>query len=257
MDRTIEPAFEKPTLPTERDERGWLGAVMATAAGLLRAPGRSFIVVPESIRHARVLGFIATMRLPLWGALILWMMVRAFTRTEPEAWQPTALGQVLDVALVDALSLWLLLLVPLGFPLLYFVAGLLAHVSLGLTGGARQSIGASMRAFGYTAAPALFVISVLDLLLYSGFFGNAARSGFSGPEIYAVILGGAVAVHSVFFAVALARTHRATMVRAILTAVLPVIFFGGVTMGRALLHLERFPFVAAPEPSPYAPILIK
>jgi hypothetical protein len=224
----------------------------------MRRPGASFSGVPDSIDHARVLGFVVSLRLPLWAVLLAVLVVTRFTRAEPEPWSPTALGQVLDVALVEALSLWLLLLVPIGVPLLYFLGGIFAHVALGLTGGARQSIGASMRAFGYSAAPAWLVISTLDLALYLGLFADRKPWGasFDGPELYAVVLAAVMAVHYVALSIALARTHQVGLARSLLTALLPLAVFAGATFGRASLELERFPFVPRPEPSPYAPILL-
>jgi hypothetical protein len=257
MDRTDEAEPLSRTLPTEAARNlKWWRAVIRTAGHLARSPGRSFQRVPEAIPHARVLGFVATLRLPLWGLLIAVLVSQWVMRAEPEHWRPTALGQVIDVALVEALSVWILLMVPVGLPLLYFVAGLLAHIALGLTGGTRQSIGATMRAFGYTAAPALLVISGLDLLLYLGVFADPVPTAFGGPELYACILGCALAGHYVLLAIAVARTHRVGLARGLLTALVPVIFFAAVTLGRAGLELERFPFVPPPQPSPYGPIIV-
>ena len=45
--------------------------------------------------------------------------------------------------LARVLSLWILLMIPVGLPLLYFIEGLVAHVGVALTGGASRSIGAS------------------------------------------------------------------------------------------------------------------
>jgi hypothetical protein len=229
-----------------------------TFGQLLRRPGASFSGVPDTIAHGRVLGFVATLRLPLWGVLLVLLVTGRLMRSEPEPWGPTALGQLIDVALVDALSLWTLLLVPIGIPLLYFLGGIFAHMALGLTGGARQSIGATMRAFGYTAAPAWLVISGLDLALYFGWFDDRKDYGasFDGPELYAVVLGAVLVLHYLLFSIALARTHQISIVRTLLTALLPLAVFAGVTFGRGCLELERFPFVPRPEPSPYSPILL-
>jgi hypothetical protein len=114
-----------------------------------------------------------------------------------------------------------------------------------------------MRAFGYTAAPALLVISGLDLALHLGSFGGSYRESFGGPEIYTCVLGVVLVFHFAYLAVALARTHRVSLLRAMTTALLPILFFAGVTLGRASLELERFPFVAPPQPSPYQPIIIE
>ncbi len=243
-------------LPNELGGKPWWRLVLATFGRLMGSPRASFSGVPETVDHARVLGFVASLRLPLWIVLLALLLVRELSQTDPEPWRATALGQLMDVALVDALSLWLLFLVPLGLPLLYFVAGILAHVALGLTGGARQSIGATMRAFGYTAAPALLVISGLDLALYSGMFSDTSRVGHGGPEVYTVILALVILVHYVLLSLALSRTHRVNMVRALLTGLIPALFFAAVTLGRASLELERFPFVPRPQPTPYAPIML-
>lgn len=253
-------------LPTERVGpagtpgllRRWSRAVGVTFGALLRRPGRSFSGVPDTIDHGRILAFVASLRLPLWGALLVTLTLQWLTRAEPEPWSPTAFGQLIDVALVEALSLWMLLLVPIGIPLLYFLGGIFAHMALGLTGGARQSIGATMRAFGYTAAPAWLVISGLDLALYLGLFADRKSYGatFDGPELYAVVLGAVLLLHYVLFSIALSRTHQVGIARSLLTALLPLAVFAGVTFGRGCLELERFPFVPRPEPSPYSPILL-
>jgi hypothetical protein len=230
--------------------------VVATLAALARHPGRAFSSVPEPIRHARALAFLATLRLPAWGVLLAVSSVGAGLRSEPPPWGPTALGRALDPALVEALSLWLLLLVPLGVPLLYFALGIAAHVGLGLTGGARQSIGATMRATGITAGPLLLCVSLLDLALHLGAFATTSRTSPGGPEVYGAILGACGVAYYGALAAALARTHGAGLARALLTAVLPALLLVGLCLGRALLELPAFPFLPTPEPSPYAPIVV-
>lgn len=61
---------------------------------------------------------------------------------------PGALGGDVPGSLAQSLRVWLLLMVPLGIPLVYFAAGMTAHVVLVLTGGAPRSMGTTMRAVG-------------------------------------------------------------------------------------------------------------
>jgi hypothetical protein len=144
--------------------------------------------------------------------------------------------------LARVLSLWIVLMIPVGVPVLYFIAGLAAHLGMSLTGGAPRSIGATMRAVGYSMGPALLLISVLDLPLYLG-----QIDGF--PYL------GAVMVVVLWFlwqtGMALTQMHRVGVLRGFLVALVPTLFLGSVTVARALLVLHDVPFLPPPSGSPY------
>ncbi len=229
--------------------RGWLGRCGRTLVQLVGSPNSSFREVEEPVAHARVLVFLSTLRLPLWIAAIAWATgVWLFDAGPHELARPSVIGEIVGAQFADVLRLWLLLLVPIGLPLLYFFGGVLAHSGMALTGGARRSIGATMRAFGLALAPALLVVGLLDLLV----IGAGVE-----PEIW--IVGVSVGVISTLLlsTVALARTHTTSLVRGFLVALLPVAFFASVCLGRGLLEFYRLPFQAAPEIEHYAPYPIE
>jgi hypothetical protein len=67
----------------------------------------------------------------------------------------------------------------------------------------------------------------------------------------------AVLIGAVLLAVALARTHTTSLLRALLVAALPIAFFAQVTVGRGLLEYYRLPFMDAPPIESYAPYPIE
>jgi hypothetical protein len=149
-----------------------------------------------------------------------------------------------DALFADTLRLWLLFMVPLGLPMLYFFGGILAHVGMSLTGGARRSIGATMRAVGLALAPSLLLVGLLDLCVV----GLEVE-----PEVWFVVVALAGCSGFVLLAVALARTHSTWLLRGMLVAVLPTLLFFSVTLGRGLLEYYRLPFQPAPPIESYAP----
>ncbi|MEE9381864.1 MAG: hypothetical protein V3V08_00420 [Nannocystaceae bacterium] len=225
---------------------GWLRRSALTLLQLLRSPNSSFRRVQEPVDHGVALAFISTIRLPAWGFLLAVLLVRAVLREAPEALTPNGLGLAIDPHFADALSLWLLLMVPLGAPLLYFIGGIMAHGVTTLTGGAEGSLGASMRAFGYTAGWPLLAVACLDVPLYLG----AIR-----PEIYASVFGVVLCLQYGLLALALARTHDMGLLRALLVATAPTFLFAAMVALRALLELPHFPFLAPP-PHPYVPFIL-
>lgn len=208
-------------------------------------------MVEEPVSHARVLGFLATLRLPLWGVALAWAAIDAWTSTGSglgELKRPSVVGEILGAQFADVMRIWLLLLVPIGLPMLYFFGGILAHTGMALTGGARRSIGATMRAVGLALAPSLLLVGVLDLLVV----------GFDvSPEIWGVIVAIAGLSAILLLAVALARTHSTSLFRGLLVAGLPVAFFLALTTGRGLLEYYRLPFMPAPPIDNYAPYPIE
>jgi hypothetical protein len=236
-------------LPLETDlGKSWLGRCARTLLQLLVSPSASFRVVEEPVSHARILGFLATIRLPLWGLALGWALVDWMLAGPGALKRPSVVGEIIGAQFADVLRIWLLLLVPLGLPMLYFFGGILAHIAMALTGGARRSIGATMRAFGLALAPSLVLIGVLDLLV-------VALDVSPETWLWVVAVAGLFAV--VLLAVAVARTHSTSIIRGLLVAGLPVAFFLGLTVGRGLLEYYRLPFMEAPPIESYAPYPIE
>lgn len=231
-------------LPVEARRRvAWAKACAQTLVATLVHPSRAFTRCPEPVAHGRVLRFLATLRLPLWMLLVALLAQRFSADTTP-AIPLRSVHLFLEPPLVQALSTWLVLMVPVGLPLLYFVGGLLAHVGIALTGGAARSIGASMRAIGFAAAPSLLLIALLDLPLYL-------------LDVPALQYFGAVAAASALLLVtggiALARTHQMSLVRGWLVALGPALLLAGVTGARATLVLRELPGLQVPEQPYYVP----
>jgi hypothetical protein len=236
-------------LPLETDVgKGWLGRCARTLVQLIVSPSASFRVVEEPVSHARILGFLATLRLPLWilalGCAVTWWWFVAPTELK----RPSVIGEIIGAHFADVLRIWLLLLVPIGLPMLYFFGGILAHIGMALTGGARRSIGATMRAVGLALAPSLVLVGLLDLLVVALDVS---------PEIWFRIVVVAGLFAAALLAVALARTHSTSLVRGFLVAWLPVAFFLALTAGRGLLEYYRLPFMPAPPIESYAPYPIE
>lgn len=237
------------SLPLETDlGKGWLSRCARTLAQLIVSPSASFRVVEEPVSNARILGFLATLRLPLWLVALTWASVDWWLSGPGELQRPSVIGEIIGAQFADAMRIWLLLLVPIGLPMLYFFGGILAHIGMALTGGARRSIGATMRAVGLALAPSLVLVGILDLLVVGLHVA---------PEIWV----GIVAVAGLFavflLAVALARTHSTSLFRGFLVAGLPVALFVGLTTGRGLLEYYRLPFMEAPPIDSYAPYPIE
>lgn len=231
-------------MPVEvRAVRGWLRACVRTLARTLARPSESFRRVPEPVAHGRVLGYLATLRLPAWALLVGIEGWRVFSDATP----PMPLRSIhvlLDPPLVQALTAWLVLMVPVGLPMLYFFGGLLAHLGIALTGGASRSIGASMRAVGYAAGPALLAVGVLDLPLYLGDL----------PALVYFALVGAVALLLLFLGgIGLARTHQISLLRGWAVTLLPAALLVAVTLARAVLVLRELPGLPVPDQPYYVP----
>lgn len=229
-------------VPTElRIEGSWLRRCARTLLGVVVAPQRVFLRCPEPIDHGTALRFLATLRLLPWLGLVAWLGAAFVLSPEREVATSRSIHVVLDPAMLEALSVWLLVMVPVGMPLLYFVCGLVSHVAVGLTGGASRSVGASMRAVGYAMGPALLGVAVLDVLIFT--------VGLDG-QVFLLIAAGLVLAFLWSASVGLARTHQIHLVRAILVALLPTAILFGAFAGRAALQLEDVPGLPDP-PSPY------
>jgi hypothetical protein len=219
----------------------WLQACVQTLARTLARPSASFRRCPEPIAHGRVLGYLATLRLPPWLLLVGVATAQLVTREGQPPIPLLPIHTVLDPALAHALSTWLVLMVPVGLPLLYFVGGLVAHVGIALTGGAPRSIGATMRAVGDALGPALLALAVVDLPLYLAHVPGTAYVAFLGAVTLAFLL---------VVGVTLARTHQISLARGFLVALVPAILLAVTTGGRAVLVLDELPGLEAPD-SPY------
>lgn len=205
-------------------------------------PSRSFRVCPEPIDHGRVIRFLATVRLLPWVALVVLLGYTHATATEGMGVPMRAVYIFIEPSLARVLSMWIVMMIPVGLPLLYFVSGLTGHIGVALTGGASRSIGASMRACGYVMGLVLLVIGLADIPLYLGWI--------PGP-LYVVVLGVAMLIYFGLAGLALARSHQVSVARGIIAALLPTLILGGVTLARASLELTELPGVAVPT-SPYA-----
>lgn len=223
---------------------GFLWQVVATLRVLLRRPRASFAHVQEPVNHGAVLRLLNAVRLPLWGVLVIVLGVTRWTGPGDEAIVLRPVHGVLDPRLAEILSLWLLMMVPIGVPLLYFTLGIAVHVAMTLTGGAPRSLAASMRASGYALAPTLLAIAALDLPLHLG-------------ALPLLVYLGLLAVIGVWFFVqlglALTGTHAIHWSRGFIVAAVPVALVLAIQAGRALLVLPGPP---GWEPAPMHPFYV-
>jgi hypothetical protein len=225
-------------IPLEVDDgSGWLSRCRRTLWALVLHPVQSFRVCPEPIAHGRVMRLLATVRLPAWVVLVGLLAIRHGTAAEGEGVPMRAIYAFVEPSLSRVVSLWILLMIPVGLPLLYFIEGLVAHVGVGLTGGASRSIGASMRACGYVLALVLAVVGLVDIPLYLGHMPGVAYLG---------ILGVMTLLHWGLVGVALAKTHQISVPRGWLVAILPTLVFAAVTLLRALPELAEVPGLPPP-----------
>ncbi len=226
---------DPPALP------GTAWRVWTSLGALIRRPRASFAYVHEPVDHGAVLTLLHAVRLPLWLVLVAVLGVRALT-SPAKATVLRPIHAYLDPRLCEVLALWLLLMVPIGVPLLYFALGIATHVALALSGGAPRSIAASMRAAGYALAPGLLAISAIDVALHLGWLSGLA---------YLVLL---AAVGLAFFlqlGQAVAGTHAISVIRGHIVAVVPLALVLAVQLGRALLLVPDLPGMAPAQASAY------
>ncbi len=225
-------------IPLEaNDGSGWLSRCRRTLVALVLHPAQSFRVCPEPIAHGRVIRLLATMRLPAWLVLVGLLLVRHATAVEGSGVPMRAIYAFVEPSLSRVLSLWILLMIPVGLPLLYFIEGLVAHIGVALTGGASRSIGASMRACGYVLALVLLVVGLVDIPLYLGHVPGV---------VYLGILAAMALLHWGLLGVVLAKTHQVSVPRGWLVAILPTLVFVAVTLLRALPELAEVPGLPPP-----------
>jgi hypothetical protein len=259
----LDPRSRKLAIETD-PYRSWAFRTDKILRQLVFSPSASFRAVEEPVSHARVLLFLATLRLPFWLLTTGWMAMEWWTSRGEigEIRFPSVVGQLLGtlaqatgspidhaVQFSDVLRLWLLLMIPLGLPMLYFFGGILAHCAMALTGGARRSIGASMRAFGLAIAPALAIVGLVDFWLIVLDLD---------PILWAGAIGFAGLLSLTLIAIALARTHSTSLIRGLLVGLVPAAFFLAVQTGRGLLEIDHLPWEGEPElPATYIPYPIE
>jgi hypothetical protein len=201
----------------------------------------SFRRVPEPVEHARVLRYLATLRLPTWGLLVAVLGVVLLTSDGPALTDNRPIYGFVQPALVRAFSTFVLLLIPIGLPLLYFFSGLVAHIGIALTGGAPRSVGATMRAVGFALGPWLLVVGILDIALYLQVIPTAALLG---------VLALLAVQFLVVAGIVLASSHQISIARGLLVSVLPTVLVVVTYAIRITPLLTEIP--GLPEPSsPY------
>jgi hypothetical protein len=241
-DRTQE-ARPRP-LPLEQagTDIGWWKRCGRTLLALLAHPHACFRRCPEPVDHGKAVRFLATLRLPPWILLVALLGMRHLASVEPEPISLIPIHRYVEPPLAHVISVWLVLMVPVGIPLLYFFGGLIAHVGVALTGGAPRSIGATMRAVGYALAPALLAIGILDLPLHL----EQLRG-----QTYVAALWAVTGFFLWSAGVAIARTHQVSLARGFLVGVLPALGLFITTLGRASLVLPDVPGLPPVSDSPY------
>lgn len=213
--------------------------------GLLRGLARPKLLFgefSEPVKHEQVLALLSLVRFPAWLSVVAFLAVRFWTRDLPPLMTPNAIPD-LDPTMMRVISIWALLMVPLGLPLLYFAGGLLAHLGLSLTGGGARSIGATMRAVGLAALPGLIVLSTVEILMY-------VPSEVNQGLILALVAAGGLLQYGLT-AYGLAKSHRVSMIQTVFVAVLPVVLLCGVTLARVTLVVGYVPGTPPPPPEPY------
>ncbi|MGB1699071.1 MAG: Yip1 family protein, partial [Nannocystaceae bacterium] len=173
--------------PRRHDVRRWSDSLSL----LVRRPFARSLTIREPVGHASVIRLMWAVRWPTWllcsvpvflafvgsvigdppaadiGATGSWVDgLRAWCDDQIVA--PSLLDEMMPSFFVRSLRVWLLLMVPLGIPLVYFLAGITAHVVLVLTGGAPRSMGTTMRAIGLAVVPVSLVYGVMDVLATYG-----------------------------------------------------------------------------------------
>jgi hypothetical protein len=222
-------------LPVEVPGGGWWASCARTLAQIVAHPNQSFRSVLEPVAHTTVLRFLFSVRLVPWGVAVGALFVR-WLSTDPGAVAPirtSIASQMVGLQLAQVVSLWALISVPLLIPFLYFLSGIAAHVVMALTGGAHRTIGATLRAIGYSSSVLVLVVGALEVPLL---LADLA------PEIWAIAVGSVVVLSWWLMAVALARTHGTGLVRGFLVAIVPLAVIVSVVGGMASLELAHLPF---------------
>ena len=245
-------------LPVEDPTRTDLGRWFASLRILVSRPFARAVRMDAPVAHAGVVSLMWAVRWPTWMICSLPVFVAFLASAAPggaadvgdpaapaglvslaagHMAAPSALELVLPAFFAQSLRVWLLLMVPLGVPLVYFAAGLAAHVVLILTGGAPRSMGTTMRAVGLAFIPPSLVLGIMDV---------GASFGLLGPEVWLacfVAVGAWLGVR-IFFGVRRLQGLRRRRTLAVVPVSLLVLTSG--VMLRATLVLPNLP--GAPPP---------
>jgi hypothetical protein len=191
LERRPRRAYDCGYLPLEDPTRRDLGRWWESLLLLMRRPFSRTLTIREPVGHASVVRLMWAVRWPTWllCSAPIFLVFGASVHGEFRgaqavagasgggAWvagavafsnAQVAAGSLMDAFMpsffVHSLRVWLLLMMPLGIPLVYFMAGIVAHVVLVLTGGAPRSMGITMRATGLAFVPVSLLYGVLDVL---------------------------------------------------------------------------------------------
>ena len=226
-------------LAITRRDGAWLACCVRTLVRVVVRPWSCFDDVLEPVEHGRLVAYLWTLRLPFWlvcVALLGWRFLDPGAygqHPEPGAWiRPSLAATLLGEQLSDALQVWLLLMVPLGVPILYFFGGIVSHLCMSMTGPLTRSIGASMRAFGLAASVPLLVSGIMD---------SAFLLGDVSPMLWAVGSAPGLAIAAVILGVGLARSHDASLWRGFAVAVVPLVFLAVSVLALDALVLTALP----------------
>ena len=252
-------------LPVEDPARTDLGRWLASLRLLMTRPFARAVRMDEPVAHAGVISLMWAVRWPTWLLCSLPVFVAFLASAWPgvpaEGGDPTASAGLVDMAtrhmaapsalelvlpafFAQSLRVWLLLMVPLGVPLVYFAAGLAAHVVLILTGGAPRSMGTTMRAVGLAFIPPSLVLGLMDV---------GASFGLLGPEAWTscfVVVGTWLGVR-IFFGVRRLQGLRRRRTLAVVPITMLVLTSG--VLLRATLVLPNLPGAAPPPELRYGP----
>jgi len=246
---TFDPAGRDADLPRARGGGAPIervsprpAAVARTVATVLLRPRRVARLVPEPVPHGRWLAALSMLRLAPWLVTVgigAARLVDAGVEVAPLL----PVHTVVPAPVARALSVWLLLLVPIGVPLLYFTAGLVAHLGLVLTLGARWSLSATARALAMAMLPVMLGAGLVELCAWS----HAVPA--------AIVFGGLAAIGLLGWGLAtatVAATHRVGTFHAAAVALPAVGLFLAVAAVRTALVVGTVPGWDRPPPSPYA-----
>ncbi len=234
-------------------EREWARSSVGTGAGprlvhwpwiylkswfeVAARPASGFRRILEPVDHGPVICTVAAFRLVPWAVAAIAIVAAWLSGSPLRVGSLGWLASSVDGGMIHALSRWLFWLAPLLVLLTYVGAGLMCHLALALTGGARRSVGASMRAFGLGALPGLSLMYVLEPVLVL----HAVM-----PEVWLWLLIGSALAVLIGATRAFSQTHEIAWWRA-LVVVLPAVCVVVACVGaRTILELERLPLQLTP-----------
>ncbi|RMG98151.1 MAG: hypothetical protein D6705_07000 [Deltaproteobacteria bacterium] len=228
----------------ERRDRSVLAAAWRTLAVALGVRRLRTLAgqVPEPVEHGRWIAALAVLRCAPW-LVTVGVLVARMLDAEIEIQPLLPIHRIVDAPLARALSAWSLLLVPVGVPLVYFMGGLLPHLGLVLTGGARWPLSATLRALALAFAPLYLAVGIVELLAWAHLAPARIVFGLAAAAFAHAWIAGTVAV---------AATHRIGVFWGA-AVVAPGLAAWAVVFGaRLALVVGTMPGLDVPPPSPYA-----